>query len=215
MAFDKAKLGMTYGDLIQAINENFDAAVASALLGAVNGVATLDASGFVPLSQLNLGALSNTAVLLGVTDTAPSAGAAGDQYFDTGTGLIHTWDGLAWDAGVAPSKSKLYLNAANETWYKWTGSAMVPFVDAGVSAVKAFPFTDDDLGWTENVAGETYFLSIAVDSEGGDAAVVSVKNEGGESVITDTAISISGGVTYLTVTASEAFTGTAYVSSVS
>jgi len=215
MAFNKAKLGTTLAELYRIINENFDAAVASELLGAINGVATLGADGFVPLSQLNLEALSGAVVILGVTDTAPIANEIGDQYFDTGTGLIHTWDGEAWDAGSAPSKAVFYLNAANNVWYKWTGSAMVPFVDAAQgSSVRAFPFADDDNGWLENLADETYFLSIAVDPEGGDAAVISVKNAGGETVMVDTTVSTSGGVTYLTVTAGEPFTGTAYISSV-
>jgi len=211
--FEKAKLGITYGELIRIINENFDAAVATELLGAINGVATLDSNGFVPLSQLNLGALSSTAVLLGVTDTPPVATEIGDQYFDTGTGLIHTWDGTAWDAGTAPSKTLLYINAANEVWCKWTGTAMVPFAEiASSSSVNAFPFTDT--GWNENLADETFFLQITVDSEGNDAAVVCVKNSNGETVLVDTSIAVSGGFTILTITAGEPFDGTAYVSSI-
>jgi len=215
MAFEKAKLGMTYGELIRVLNENFDAAVASALLGAVGGVATLDADGFVPLSQLNIGALDSVDVLLGVTDTPPTPGAVGDQYFDTGTGLIRTWYGEAWGAGTAPSKSIFYLNAANDVWYKWTGAAMVPFVDAAdTGSVRAFPFADDDAGWAQNIADGTYFLQIAVDPEGGDMAYVGTKNADGQAVFVDAAIDVSGGVTFLTVTAGEPFTGTAYVSSV-
>jgi hypothetical protein len=215
MAFNKLKLGVTLGDLIRAINENFDAAVATALLGAINGIATLDENGLVPLSQLNLGALSEVVVLLGVTDTPPVATTVGDQYFDTGTGKIHTWDGDAWDAGVTPSKLRLYLNAANEVWYKWTGTAMVPFADvAQASSVRAFPFTGDDAGWAENLVAETWGLQIAVDTEGGDAAVVCVRNDGGETIMVDTAINVVGGVTFLTITTAEPFNGTAYVSTV-
>jgi len=215
MAFEKAKLGMTYGELVRIINENFDAAVASALLGAVNGVATLDASGHVPLAQLNLSALNNVEVLLGVTDTPPTPGAVGDQFFDTGTGRIRTWNGTAWDAGTVPSKTVFYLNAANDVWYRWTGTAMVPFVDvADTSSVRAFPFADDDPGWTENVSDETWFLSIAVNPDGDGAAVVNVENDSGQSVLVDTTISVSGGVTYLTVTAAEPFSGIAYISTV-
>jgi len=215
MAFNKLELGVTYAALLEALNENFNAAVLQSLLGAPDGVATLGSDGFVPLTQLNLGALSNISVLLGVTDTPPTPSAAGDQYFDTGTGKIHTWDGAAWDAGTVPSKAKLYLNAANETWYKWTGSAMVPFVDAvQASSVHAFPFVDDDPGWDENLSSGNHFLQIAVDPEGGDAVAVRVKDSAGNTVFVDTAINISGGVTFLTITSGEPFNGTAYVSSV-
>ena len=209
MAFNTLNLGRTFRELLKDLNENFAATVGTWLLGQPSGVATLDSSGRVPLDQLNLDALDSTVVLLGITDTAPTATAVGDKYFNTATSKIYTWDGSTWGGAVTPSKDVFYLSG--DIWFKWNGTAMVPLADIPQSGAQAFPFTAADSGWTENLVDGTHSLQIAVDTEGGGAVCVDVTSAAGESLFVDTAIGITGGVTFLTVTASEVFTGTAYI----
>lgn len=117
--------------------------------GQANGLATLDASGLVPASQLP-SYVDDVIELVAVTDTAPSTGDAGDKYFNTSTGKIMTYEGGAWGSAADPEKDKIYVNLANDMAYRWSGSAMVQI---GADKLK---------GVAETITGDGTTTSFAV-----------------------------------------------------
>lgn len=117
--------------------------------GQANGLATLDASGLVPASQLP-SYVDDVIELVAVTDTAPSTGNAGDKYFNTSTGKIMTYEGGAWGSAADPEKDKIYVNLANDMAYRWSGSAMVQI---GADKLK---------GVAETITGDGTTTSFAV-----------------------------------------------------
>ena len=94
--------------------------------GAVNGVAELDSSGLVPSSQLP-SYVDDVIDLLAITDTAPSTCAKGDKYFNTTSSKIFTATAAnTWGAtGKTPEAGVIYVNLADNSTYRWSGSAMV------------------------------------------------------------------------------------------
>lgn len=59
--------------------------------------------------------------------TAPSEASVGDQYFNSGTNLIHSCTAaspVTWDVGSAPQSGILYYDKTNRVLYAWDGTAM-------------------------------------------------------------------------------------------
>jgi hypothetical protein len=218
--------------LLLALAQNFSAlntgkADASALanyvltsaLGAANGVATLDENGKVPATQLDLSGLDNLDIILAVTDTEPTERPGGDpletgdQYFSTTDNLLHTWDGAAWDAGVAPEHAKFYFNDTNSLLYHYNGTTLVSVTAdfSQLSKIKTIAF--DATGWTDN-EDETFSLTLTVDASGGNWRCLGITNgDGTDNGFTDYAIAV-GDATTLVITALAAFAGTATMGSI-
>lgn len=97
----------------------------SAKAGVANGLATLDADGLVPSSQLP-SFVDDVVDLLDVTDTAPATCAKGDKYFNTTDKKIYTATAAnTWGAtGKDPETDKIYVNIANSMSYRWSGTTM-------------------------------------------------------------------------------------------
>ena len=94
--------------------------------GVANGVASLDASGKVPSSQLP-SYVDDVVELLTMASSAPVTCAAGDLYFNTTSGKIFTASGTnTWGStGANPEKSKIYTDLSTNITYRWGGSTMV------------------------------------------------------------------------------------------
>ena len=93
----------------------------------VVSIPVLDATGKVKSENLPEG-IGGVTELLTISNSAPAQCAAGDLYFNSGAnnGKIYrataanTWSGT----GSTPEKNTLYINLANNTLYRWNGSAM-------------------------------------------------------------------------------------------
>lgn len=94
--------------------------------GAANGVAELDSNGLVPESQLP-SYVDDVIDLLALTNTAPSTCAKGDKYFNTTSNKIFTATATnTWGStGKTPETGVIYVNLADNSTYRWSGSAMV------------------------------------------------------------------------------------------
>lgn len=99
--------------------------------GVANGLATLDANGFVPSTQLP--SYVDDVIEFVAMGEAPAEGAAKDMYFDTASGKIMTHDGNGWTAPTDPETGKIYV--ANNMAYRWSGSSMVQI---GADKLKGF-----------------------------------------------------------------------------
>jgi hypothetical protein len=95
------------------------------LRGAVNGVASLDATGKVPSEQLP-SYVDDVVELLDMTDTAPASASDGDKYFNTTDLKIYTASGSTWGSPEDPLRGVIYINLAESTGlsYRWSGSVM-------------------------------------------------------------------------------------------
>ena len=187
-----------------------NAVLHSILLGAANGVASLDADGKVPASQLGELGLE-IHVILAVTDTAPDTANVGDKYFNNSTNMLYTWDGSAWVDPVPPTINNIYISAASNVWYWWTGTAMTsqPQVDTGAQAVS---IDSADQGWTED--GSDYTLKLNISPTGTPKALIEIVDENGDQLLGGAKITIEGGITYLTITADAPFSAKAHIISV-
>lgn len=107
------------------------------LMGAADGIATLDSSGLVPSDQLP-SYIDDIVELVNITDTAPSTCSKGDWYFNTTTSKLYkataanTWGVTAY----SPEKAKIYFNKTNEKSYRWGGSAMVEASNSDFIGIK-------------------------------------------------------------------------------
>ena len=107
------------------------------LMGAADGIATLDSSGLVPSEQLP-SYIDDIVELVNITDTAPSTCSKGDWYFNTTTSKLYkataanTWGVTAYN----PEKSKIYFNKTDEKSYRWGGSAMAEIPSSNITGIK-------------------------------------------------------------------------------
>ena len=95
--------------------------------GVANGVATLDADGKVPSSQLPA-YVDDVIDLIAIATTAPSTCAKGDKYYNSSSGNLKIYTATAantWGStGATPEKDKIYVNTGDGKTYRWSGSAM-------------------------------------------------------------------------------------------
>ena len=100
--------------------------VATTLLGANSGVATLGADGKVPSSQLPA-YVDDVIELLTMASSAPATCATGDKYYNTTSKKIFTATGTnTWGTtGADPVKDVIYVRLDNNGSYRWSGSDMV------------------------------------------------------------------------------------------
>ena len=102
-----------------------DTKIALTEKGAANGVATLDANGLVPASQLP-SYVDDVIELLTVAGEAPATCEEGDKYFNTTDNLIYTATGAnVWGTGVTPEEGKIYVALDTNYTYRWSGSALI------------------------------------------------------------------------------------------
>lgn len=111
------------GNLTDSGKKAADFLLAS-LLGAVNGVASLDASGKVPAGQLP-SYVDDVVDVLAFTDTAPTEGLVADsKYYAPTAKKLYTYSGSAWNAGATPENDKIYICLTDSKSYRWSGSIM-------------------------------------------------------------------------------------------
>ena len=122
--------------------------------GADNGVATLDANGLVPLSQLP-SYVSEIVELTSVT-TEPILCSIGDKYYNSSTKFIYTASGTnTWGGtGVSPTTAFMYYNTVTLKSYRWSGTTMVEVVESvtleeersqGTATAPSSKLLDDEL----------------------------------------------------------------------
>lgn len=109
--------------------------------GVANGLATLDANGLVPSTQLP-SYVDDVIELVAISATAPSSASNGDKYYNTGDKKIYTYSG-SWGSAADPETGKIYV--ANEMAYRWSGTAMVQI---GADKLKGFEGTIEGDGTT-------------------------------------------------------------------
>lgn len=107
--------------------------VAATEKGANSGVATLDATGKVPSSQLP-SFVDDVIDLLDAAETAPEHCAAGDQYYNTSSKKIFTATGTdTWgETGADPEGGKIYITLDDNKTYRWSGTTMAE-ISAGLA----------------------------------------------------------------------------------
>jgi len=93
--------------------------------GVANGVATLDAGGKVPSSQLP-SYVDETVEVVDFVATLPTSGlTVGQIYFNTTDNKLYTATSTtAFGAGVNPAQSIIYVRLSNNAPFRWTGSTM-------------------------------------------------------------------------------------------
>lgn len=93
--------------------------------GMANGVATLGADGKVPSAQLP-SYVDETVEIVDFVTTLPSSGLTiGQIYLKTSDNKLYTATSTtAFDAGVSPAQSIIYVRLSNNAPYRWTGSVM-------------------------------------------------------------------------------------------
>ncbi len=107
--------------------------IAATEKGANSGVATLDATGKVPSSQLP-SFVDDVIDLLDAAETAPAECAAGDQYYNTSSKKIFTATGTdTWgETGADPEQGKIYITLDDNKTYRWSGTTMAE-ISAGLA----------------------------------------------------------------------------------
>lgn len=111
-------------------------AVSSSLVGAANGLATLDNNGVVPASQLP-SYVDDVIEILTISTTAPTSCVRGDKYYNSTSKLIFTATGTdVWgDNGEIPETGKIYVTQDTNKSYRWSGSDLV---EIGASAIHKY-----------------------------------------------------------------------------
>lgn len=109
--------------------------------GVSNGLATLDANGLVPSTQLP-SYVDDVIELLSIT-TEPATASAGDKYYNSTTKKILTYSGSAWGDAQDPETGKIYV--FNDMAYRWSGTALVQI---GADKLKGFNGTIEGDGTT-------------------------------------------------------------------
>ena len=120
------KLVLQNGSLIeQSTFQPAGSYVLASEKGANSGVATLDANGLVPSSQLP-SFVDDVIELKTMAAAAPATCAKGDLYYNTDSKKIFeatatdTWS----STGTDPEGGKIYINLADMKEYRWGGTAM-------------------------------------------------------------------------------------------
>jgi len=104
--------------------------------GQANGVASLDASGLIPSTQLP-SFVDDVIEVIAIVATAPATCATGDRYFNTTSVKIftatgpNTWGGT----GVDPLKDKIYVDTSTEISYRWGGTVMVAITSSDLVSI--------------------------------------------------------------------------------
>lgn len=107
--------------------------VAATEKGANSGVATLDATGKVPASQLP-SFVDDVIDLLDIAATAPATCAKGDLYYNSDSKKIFeataadTWA----ETGTDPEGGKIYITLDDNKTYRWSGTTMAE-ISAGLA----------------------------------------------------------------------------------
>lgn len=90
-----------------------------------NGLATLDANGTVPASQLP--SYVDDVINVKIAASAPATCAVGDLYYNsTSKKIFEATAADTWAAtGTDPEAGKIYINTENNMSYRWSGTDMV------------------------------------------------------------------------------------------
>ena len=161
-----------------------DTKIALTEKGVANGVATLDANGLVPASQLP--SYVDDVVELLTVGEAPAECEAGDKYFNTNDKLIYTATGVnTWGEGVAPEEGKIYVALDTNYTYRWAGSTIIAIdnpldyatkeeAEAGVENVKVMTAlrVKEAIEAQRAYATETSALVYGVDGTAGTANTI-------------------------------------------
>lgn len=101
--------------------------------GSNSGVASLDANGKVPSSQLP-SFVDDVIDLLEIAATAPAECVAGDKYYNSTSKKIFTATGTnTWgETGEDPEGGKIYITLDDEKTYRWSGTTMAE-ISAGLA----------------------------------------------------------------------------------
>lgn len=107
--------------------------IAATEKGANSGVATLDATGKVPSSQLP-SFVDDVIDLLDIAATAPEHCATGDKYYNSDSKKIFTATGTdTWgETGADPEGGKIYITLDDNKTYRWSGTTMAE-ISAGLA----------------------------------------------------------------------------------
>lgn len=107
--------------------------IAATEKAANNGVATLDADGKVPASQLP-SFVDDVIDLIDIAATAPEHCAEGDKYYNSTSKKIFTATGTdTWgETGADPEGGKIYITTDDEKTFRWSGSTMAE-ISAGLA----------------------------------------------------------------------------------
>lgn len=109
--------------------------------GQANGLATLDANGLVPSTQLP--SYVDDVIELKSITTEPASAAEGDMYYNSTSKKIFKYSGSAWGDAQDPETGKIYV--CNDMAYRWSGSAMIQI---GADKLKGFNGTIEGDGTT-------------------------------------------------------------------
>lgn len=94
-------------------------------VGIANGVASLDASGLVPTSQLP-SYVDDVIDLLTISDTAPATYTTGDKYYNSSSKKIFTAvSNSSWGTGATPTAGVIYVTLDTNLSYRWSGTDLV------------------------------------------------------------------------------------------
>lgn len=103
--------------------------------GAANGIASLDANGLIPSTQLP-SFVDDVIELVGILATAPATCATGDHYFNTTDAKFYTATGPnTWGTGADPARDVIYVDISSDISYRWGGSTMVQITSSDVVAI--------------------------------------------------------------------------------
>lgn len=120
----------TYTDTkISALDSKF---IPKTEKGASNGVAELDASGKVPAAQLP-SYVDDVVDLVNIVTTNPASGmVAGNKYYNNTAKKIFTASTATTGVSSDPESDKIYINMADNTTWRWSGTVMVQ-LNAGLA----------------------------------------------------------------------------------
>lgn len=156
----------------------------------VVSIPVLDGTGKIKAENLP----SNVDVieLVAMSETAPATCAIGDKYFNSGSTNKKIYTATAantWGTtGVVPEKNKIYVNVADDTTYRWSGSVMTKIgkLPTIATSIRATDTADDEHVASEKavrdalIAAGAYTLPAATASELGGVKIGSnISNNNG------------------------------------
>jgi len=162
--------GITAGGMALVNTTDLASKVSTSLLGAANGVATLDASGLVPTSQLP----SYVDDVLEFADLAsfPASGDSGKIFVAIDTGKIYRWSGTVYVeiSSAATADTALKLQTARNITASGDASWTVSF-DGSADVTADLTLSASGVAAGTYNASATETQSITVDSKGRVTAV--------------------------------------------